>query len=294
MTLCNMINSFGGNMKKNLTVLFSFSMLFWAFLFGSQSNQLQEEEETYLELDWKLSGTYQLPNSNSTLLLPEGYQLLMGDEAQKALILQKESANEDIEALVYDISLEDIVYFSYINTGYISLEDWREIDPKQLLESISENTENANKERRKNGIEEIHVVGWIQEPTLDRVNNTVFWAIEGKDDNDVNFVNSIALRLSREGFEKLNWVTSKRRFKPFGGDLEVMLNSHNFNPGYRYSDYISGDKVAQFGIAALVAASVGGKIIKSGGLILLLKKFCGLIFAAIAALFYKLKKYFKK
>jgi uncharacterized membrane-anchored protein len=38
-----------------------------------------------------------------------------------------------------------------------------------------------------------------------------------------------------------------------GGELYLMLGSHNFDPGFRYADDVSGDKVTAYGMGALVA-----------------------------------------
>lgn len=262
------------------------------------SDMTDEEREmtvAFFALDWKETGTYKLDQSNSTISLPEGYKLLIGEEAKKGRKLTcRDPDNPNLEAAIYGEDFENVILFENLKGGYVSLDDWEEIDPKSLLEAISENTEKANKERRKNGGEELHVVGWIQEPILDKYTNTVYWAIEAKGGNEGNIVNSVAIRLGREGFEKLIWVTQKSSYVPFGGHLDVMLRSHSFDFGFQYKDYKTGDKIASYGIATLVAATVGGKIVKAGGLAVLFKKIGGFAFAAIAAIFYKFKNIFKR
>ena len=71
-----------------------------------------------------------------------------------------------------------------------------------------------------------------------------------------------------------------------------MLRAHSFDPGYRYTDHTTGDKVATYGIASLVAGTLGAKIVKAGGFLVLLKKFGGFFMAGIAAIFYKLRRIF--
>jgi uncharacterized membrane-anchored protein len=195
---------------------------------------------------------------------------------------------------VVDADFKNIILFSSCKEGYVSLDAWNEIDPKELIETISENTEKENIERQKIGGGELHAVGWMQEPTLDKHTNTIFWAIEAMSPDEGNIVNSVAIRLGREGYERITWISKKASYVPFGGDLDVMLRAHSFDPGFRYTDYTPGDKIASYGIATLVAATVGGKIVKAGGFLLLFKKFGGFIFAGIAAIFYKSKKIFKR
>lgn len=264
-------------------------------LFGDDISKLSHDEriQAFLKLDWKNPATYELTDSHSTLILPEHHVALIGKDANQAEALLGGLSNNEIEAITYREDLDNSVIFESFQDGYITIDDWGDIDSKALLASISENTEIANKERVKFGSGEIHVVGWLQEPTLDRNTNTVYWAIEASSDEG-SVVNSVALRLGRTGYEKLTWVTDKALYVPFGGELETMLQAHKFNPGYTYQDYAKGDKLAGYGIAALVAATVGGKILKVGGFMLLLKKFGGVVLAAIGALFYKFKGLFKR
>lgn len=129
---------------------------------------------------------------------------------------------------------------------------------------------------------------------LDRNTKTVYWAIEAITEGQENIVNSVAIRLGKEGYEKITWVVQKPSYEHFGSHLDIMLRAHSFDQGYRYKDYTTGDKVAGYGVATLVAATVGGKIVKAGGLFVILKKLGGFILAGIAAVFYKFKSIFKK
>jgi uncharacterized membrane-anchored protein len=44
-----------------------------------------------------------------------------------------------------------------------------------MIDAIRESTEEANAERRRQGVSEMHVVGWLQRPTLDRNTATVYF-----------------------------------------------------------------------------------------------------------------------
>lgn len=259
---------------------------------SSESSEVDPVVQAFLELDWKRSGTHKLPKSNSTISLPDGYLLLIGDEVRKEREICKELFNDSNEALVYDSSFENCIFFDSVKDGHVSIDDWGKIDPKSMLQGIIERTEKANEERRENGVEELHVVGWMQEPTLDKHTNTVYLAIEGVYGGGGGLVNSVAIRLSRHGFERVTWVTSKESYVPFGGHLDVLLRAHSFDPGFRYKDYTVGDSVAGYGIATLVAATIGAKVVKVGGFALLFKKGGALIIAAITAFFYKVKSIF--
>lgn len=273
------------------------------YLFSEQRERFLEEHDfdkeqferaiPFYQLNWKTEGTYRLPNSNSILKLPSNYGLVLGEEALEIYRIDEEPIGEDLEAYVCEANtFDDTMLFRYVDDGYVSLHDWEEIDSKILLEGIISNTEKDNEVRRKRGLEEITNIVWLQEPTLNRETKTVYWATNALCGNEP-LVNAIALRLGRKGYERISWVTSPSTFVPFGGHLEVMLQAHSFEPGNRYSDYEVGDKIAEYGVAALVAGSVGAKVFKAGGFLLFFKKAWGFLFASMGGVFYKLRKWYK-
>jgi uncharacterized membrane-anchored protein len=163
-----------------------------------------------------------------------------------------------VDAVVVDPNNFAVVFLEYIESGYVNLDDWNDLDSTILLDQIIENTKKANEERRQNGVEELDVKGWRIEPTLDREQGFVYWAIDAMDGGAL-IVNAIALKLGRKGFEKLTWVGSADLYSAPGGFLQAMIDAHQYKSGYKYADYSIGDKIAAFGIAALVSASAGGK-----------------------------------
>ena len=78
-----------------------------------------------------------------------------------------------------------------------------------MLKSVSESTEAANVKRKEAGISAIHVGKWLERPQLNRTTNTVRWAFEVTDEGSEPLVNSVALVLGRDGFEKLVWAGPK-------------------------------------------------------------------------------------
>lgn len=255
-----------------------------------------KELKALAELNWKTEGTHVLPLSNSSISIPNDYALLTGDDAVALYTVEGKFVGEFLEAYICDSSsFQNEIVFQNFKTGYISIDDWKGINSKELIDEITQGTEERNEERRKQGSNELHVIGWIQEPTLDQSTNTVFWAIEASDSgNDDNLVNAVAIRLGREGYEQLTWITSRSSYVSSGGPLDTMLSAHSFDQGYRYSDYVTGDKLAEYGIASLVAVTAGGKALKAGGIAFLFKKIAGLVFAGIAALVYKFKNFFRR
>jgi uncharacterized membrane-anchored protein len=69
-----------------------------------------------------------------------------------------------------------------------------------------------------------------------------------------------------------------------------MIGGFTYSPGFKYAEWRRGDKVAAYGLTALVAGGAGVALAKSG----LLVKFWKLIVAGLAAAAAALKKMWAK
>ena len=263
-------------------------------------SELSEDDkklkEIFHSLDWKKGGTHELIKSNSTISLPaDCYLLLTQEDANKwRTATTGDDDDPSLEASVHALDFDNEILFRYFDEGYVSLDDWDDMDPNELIQDIIKNTEENNIERLKKNQLEIHVIGWLQEPYLDRKTNTVYWAIEIDQGTEEHTVNSVAFVFGRTGYEQLILVTGKESYDSSGGHLQMMLHSHSFNAGNRYTDHEKGDKIAGFGVATLVAATLGSKLMKLAGLGLILKKFGSFLLVAVAGGFYKIKDFFRR
>ena len=236
----------------------------------------EEREAVRKALTWRDGETLTLPLSHGTLQAPPYLRQLVGADAMNAYeIINGIDALRGIEALIYDPKTDGIVIYQKLGNGYVPIDDWHDVDADALLKSISEDVEESNIKRKGAGIAPFHVIGWLERPHLDRATNTVRWAIEMADEADGPIVNSVALVLGRDGFERLVWAGAKS--EAHGEMLNVALASFTFPAGGRYADYQPGDKVAEYGVAGLVAAILGAKVAAKLGflaaLIVFAKKF---------------------
>lgn len=166
------------------------------------------------------------------------------------------------------------ILIEYNLDGHVSEEDADKWNADDLLKSLKEGTEEANDERRKEGHNPIHVVGWIEKPTYDKTNHKMVWSIEGNSDKhsnqegseEIRFVNYKTYAFGRLGFLELTLMTSKEGVDASKVHAANILKAIQFNKGYRYEDYVEGmDKAAGYGLAALVA----GVAVKKLGLLAL-------------------------
>jgi uncharacterized membrane-anchored protein len=146
--------------------------------------------------------------------------------------------------------------------GYVSDDDWGELDPEDLLATVRRKTAEDNEERVAKGILPIEVLGWTQEPMFDRATGTVFWAIRASQGAS-HVINASALKLSRDGMTKITWVGRPDQFVNARSALDPALARYSFDPGWRYADIEATDMAAGIGVAALTRQMLTGRAAKS-------------------------------
>jgi uncharacterized membrane-anchored protein len=250
-------------------------------------------------------GKVAIKEADATLDVAPGFHYLGAKDARR--VLEEAWGNPPDEAVLGLLVPDDAgldsehswaVVVSYSDDGYVSDEDAREIDYDEILAQMKSDIEDSNAERKKQGYSELHLLGWAQPPEYDAASKRLYWAKEAKfGDSDTNTLNYDIRVLGREGYLNLSAVSSMDDLALVKEGMERVLPMANFEAGHRYADHKSGDKVAAYGLAALVAGGVAAKaglFGKIGLLLLSLKKGLILVFAAIAAGFKKVVGLFKK
>jgi uncharacterized membrane-anchored protein len=140
----------------------------------------------------------------------------------------------------------------------------------------------------------VELVGWAARPRYDKQTHKMYWAKELRfADSDGNTLNYNLRVLGRGGVLNLNAVASMAALPQIETSVPEIVGLVNFTEGNRYADFKQGtDKVAAYGLAALVAGGVAAKagffkIILVG--LLAAKKFVIIAVIAVAA---ALKKMF--
>lgn len=160
---------------------------------------------------------------------------------------------------------DDLHWFGIIEfseDGYV--EDKEEIDAAAILDSIKEGTESANEARRQNGWSEMHVTGWHRPPSYDPQTNRLEWAIDASNSDGSSSTNFNTRVLGRRGVTSVVLVTNPQNFDRDLAEFKVALAGYEFDPGNRYSEFQSGDKVAAYGLGALIAGGAAAVAAKTG------------------------------
>jgi uncharacterized membrane-anchored protein len=223
----------------------------------------------------------------AALNLPEGYAFLPEKPARDFMKRIGNDTDENFLGIILPRKQDTwFAFLEYIPSGYIKDDDAKSWDTDELLGEVRKNTEAGNAERRKQGIPDLEILGWIEKPHYDSATRRLIWSISARDKGNTNsaedIINYRTLVLGRQGYVSMIMVTNLNAIEGQKPIANLLLSDLSFVPGKRYADFnASTDRVAEYGLAALV----GGLVVKKLGLFALIAAFLAKSVKAIGVLF---------
>jgi uncharacterized membrane-anchored protein len=196
--------------------------------------------------------------------LPPGYAFVPPQEGARLMRAFGNRTGSDFVGLV--LPMEDanwIVTLDYNKAGYVKDEDAKEWKVDELLQSLRDGTEAGNADRAERGFPPIEITGWVEPPNYASDTHRLVWAanVRRKGENQGGSINYNTYALGREGYFELNMIGPSETVLKEKGRAKDLLASLNYVPGKAYSDFQPGtDKVAEYGLAALVAGAAAKKL----------------------------------
>ena len=190
-----------------------------------------------------------------------------GAEDTRRLLQEMGNTVDNSELGMITPTAEDqdwMVLFEYEKAGYVKDDDKDAIDKDAILESYQKGTEEANKARKARGIPALHVTGWYEEPHYDARTHNLVWALRAKEDGGGEVVNYNVRLLGREGYMSVTLVDEPAKLAASKPHVDKLLSTFAYKKGKTYAEWVSGDKVAAYGLAALVAGGAGAAAVKVG------------------------------
>jgi uncharacterized membrane-anchored protein len=204
----------------------------------------------------------------AVLKLPDGYFFIPKAEGARILRALGNTVSEQTFIGVMMGTTpgnEWIVATRYIKDGYIKDDDAKNWDADELLQSLKDGTDEANKDRAARGFAELEVLGWVEKPAYDAATHRLVWSLlskhKGEPDTAVKGINYNTYALGRDGYFSLNLLTNSESVGADKGAAHTLLAALAYNPGKRYEDFdASTDHIAEYGLAALVAGVAAKKL----------------------------------
>jgi uncharacterized membrane-anchored protein len=156
------------------------------------------------------------------------------------------------------------VSIQFEDSGYVKDDDAKNWNADELLQSLKDGTEAGNEERTQMGIPALKVTRWVEEPKYEARDHRLVWSAEAmlRDIEDPDpTINYNTYALGRDGYISLNLVTSSSTVDADKLSAQELLAAVTYKEGKRYTDFdASTDKVAAYGLAALVAGVAAKKL----------------------------------
>ena len=229
--------------------------------------------------------------------LGEGWRWLDGDNGRSFLrqLGNRPDSSTLGVALPPDFDQSGIfAVYSYVEDGHI--EDLETPDWDELLESMKEGAKEDSKQRVKQGLESVELLGWAEPPHYDPVGKKLYWAKEIRFGGaPVTTLNYNVRILGREGVLVLNAVADTDQLAQVAAASKEILAVTEFTEGNRYEDYDpSVDRLAAYGIGGLIAGKALAKVGLFKAIGLFLVKGWKLVLVAVAAIGGMLSKVLKR
>jgi uncharacterized membrane-anchored protein len=228
--------------------------------------------------------------------VPAGYSFLDGKSTRALMKAMGEPTSGHELGLLTATNEDWSVIFEFSDVGYVKDDEKDKLDADKLLESIKRGTAAANKEREAAGNPPLEIVGWEVPPKYDSNTHNLEWAIRATS-GDRPILNYNTRLLGRKGVMEVILIVEPDKLKETLPTFRNLLAGYSFQTGQTYAEYRKGDKVAKYGLAALVVggAAVGAaKLGLFAWLAVLFKKAWKLVVIAIAAVAAAIKNLFSK
>jgi uncharacterized membrane-anchored protein len=259
------------------------------------------EEEALPELKYS-TGDIVLPNKVATLHLGEKYHYLAPAETNQLLQMWGNPPDEETQGAILPADVNPFsangwaVFLTYVDDGHIDDSDANEIDYDDLLKDMKEGTEDSNDARKEAGYPAMHLLRWAEPPRYDAATKKLYWAKEiSSDEGQSHWLNYDVRVLGREGVLSMEAVAPMDQLAQVRTDMRPLLEVAEFNEGYRYAEFnAKTDRMAEYGLGALIAGGVAAKLGFFGKLFALLVAFKKIILVGLIAIGGWLVKLFGK
>jgi uncharacterized membrane-anchored protein len=260
-------------------------------LFSQEANREQEVEKIEAGLKW-VTGRVVLGNNLAEVNLSSDFRYLGPEDARKVIVdlWGNPPARGDSLGMICpaDIGPSEsgswAVVFTYREDGYVKDDEAAKINYDDLLKQMQEAVQRENEARIKQNFPKVELVGWAASPRYDHETHKLYWAKEfAFGAGTVHTLNYDVRVLGRKGVLAINAVAPMSQLTAIQEQMPEIISMVNFLPGNRYTDYQQGnDKIAAYGLGALILGGVAAKAGLFKGLLALI--FAGKKFIIIAAI----------
>lgn len=246
------------------------------------------------KLAWQVGPGNGRVGDKAIIVVPKDYVFLDAPNTRRFLELTG-NIPHDGNYTYAPVSLAWFAIFSFNPSGYVK--DDEKIDPDTLLKSLKETDGPANEERQRRGLKPIYTDGWQVPPHYDPQTKRLEWGIRLRVDNGEQVINYTSRLLGRSGVTSAILVSDPKNLSKDVEEFRRSLEGFEYVSGEKYSEFKQGDKIAEYGLAALILGGAAAVATKKGfwaAIVAFLAAFWKLVAGAAVAVLAWLGSLFKR
>lgn len=245
------------------------------------------KQEVSPGIEWHAGPTSADISGIAQIKIPKGYAFADKAGTKRLMELTHNPVSGDEVGAIIPVGQDErdpswFVVFEFDEVGYVKDDDKASLNADALLQSMKEGTEEGNKERKAKGWKPFHIADWEERPHYDEVTHNLTWAVKGNSDGeDPGVTTNYSVRLlGRRGTMNVDLVMDTKDLPSVVPSFNTLLAGYSYKQSNRYAEFTSGDKIADYGLAALIGGGATAVAIKTG----FLAKLWKLIVVGITAL----------
>lgn len=238
-------------------------------------------------VEWVKGPATGVLGNQAEIVVPKGYMFTQAEGTRTILEAMGNLTGSDELGLFAPVKGTDwFIVFSFDEVGYVKDDEKDKLDADALMKTLKEGNKAGNEERKRRQMDTLELVGWERPPQYNNSTKNLEWCtrLRAKGGDTANYNIRI---LGRKGVMSANMVLSPEDVNKYLPKVQSLLGDFSYTDGQRYADWKSGDKVAEYGLTALIAGGGAALALKTG---LFQKLWKVILFgiAGIAALFKKI------
>jgi uncharacterized membrane-anchored protein len=220
---------------------------------SAQQQQSFQQPSVINPIQWQAGPIKLNLGDAAEINIPEGYQFL--DEKAGRLFLEgnHNPVPNNMVGILAPVTTRWFAVINFSGIGYVKDTDATHLDAGAMLNKVQSLIARQNESNSKNGLPMFASADWELKPVYDPTQNKLEWAIRAAAHGDIAAVNYSVRLFGRRGVLEFIAV------QPYQADFDLsplreIVKGISFRDGERYSDYKSGDMLANVTMAQLAVS----------------------------------------
>ncbi|WP_395732208.1 DUF2167 domain-containing protein [Prosthecobacter sp.] len=216
---------------------------------------IQKRIDEIEKLGWTRQGKGNL-GGKAEVAIPPGYRFTSGEGTRQLMAMYGNPPTQRELGMLATEGLGPWIIFEFDESGYVKDDEKDKIDADDMLAKLREGQEQGNEYRREHGMAELEILGWVVPPRYNEKTHNLEWATRlksvGSEGISINYNTRL---LGRTGVMEVTLVCEPEEMEKMIAEQEKILTGFSYIEGQRYAEFREGDKVAKYGLTALIAGT---------------------------------------